>query len=115
MITIYQIKLTEEEFNLVNEKGHNAVPAQKVKLDTSVFGPSKFKAEDFNFYSPAYKIDTNDMDVAFAATNLWNNMDIVDDLGSDMNFSTSVGDIMEIDGTFHMVQAFGFEEIEVLK
>jgi hypothetical protein len=108
MITIYQIKLTEEEFNLVNEKGHDAVPAQKVKLDTSVFGPSKFKAEDFNFYS-------NDMDVAFAATNLWNNMDIVDDLGSEMNFSTSVGDIMEIDGTFHMVQAFGFEEIEVLK
>jgi hypothetical protein len=112
MIKIHQIQLTEAQVDLINAEGHDAVPAQSAKLAVSFFGASKFKAEDFAFYTEAYEVNTTDLDEAFEATNLWNKQSIVDVVG-DRNYSTSTGDIMELNGEFFMVEMCGFEKIEV--
>jgi len=113
MIKIHQIQLTEAQVNLVNAEGHDAVPAQAAKLSTSFFGSSKFETENFAYYTPAYDVHTDDMDVAYEVTNLWNNQHIVEVIG-DRGYSTSVGDILEMrNGEFYMVCNMGFEKIEV--
>tara|TARA_R110000823_G_scaffold314047_1_gene442373 strand:+ start:202 stop:549 length:348 start_codon:yes stop_codon:yes gene_type:complete len=113
MIKIHQIQLTEAQIDLINAEGHDAVPAQKAKLAVAFFGAEKFKAEDFAFYSEAFQVHTDNMDLAFEYTNLWNNQYFVEVIG-DRNHSTSVGDILEMDnGDFFMIDPCGFTQIEV--
>lgn len=113
MIKIHQIQLTEAQIDIINTDGHDAVPAQSAKLAVSFFGADKFKAENFAFYTEAFQVHTDDKDLAFEYTNLWNNQYFVEVIG-DRNHSTSVGDILELDnGDFFMVCNFGFEKIEV--
>ena len=113
MIKIHQIQLTEAQIDLINADGHDAVPAQSAKLAVSFFGADKFKAENFAFYTEAFRVHTDDKDLAFEYTNLWNNQYFVEEIG-DRNHSTSVGDILEMDnGDFFMIDPFGFTQIEV--
>jgi hypothetical protein len=113
MIKIHQIQLTEAQVDLINAEGHDAVPAQSAKLAVSFFGPSKFKTENFAFYSEAFQVHTDDKNLAFEYTNLWNNQYFVEVIG-DRNHSTSVGDILEMDnGEFFMIDPCGFTQIEV--
>ena len=113
MIKIHQIQLTEAQIDLINADGHDAVPAQSAKLAVSFFGADKFKAENFAFYTEAFQVHTDDKNLAFEYTNLWNNKYFVEEI-SDRNHSTSVGDILEMDnGDFFMIDPFGFTQIEV--
>ena len=113
MIKIHQIQLTEAQVALINADGHDAVPAQSAKLAVSFFGADKFKAENFAFYTEAFQVHTDDKDLAFEYTNLWNNQYFVEVIG-DRNHSTSVGDILEMDnGEFFMIDPCGFTQIEV--
>lgn len=115
MIKIHQIQLTEAQIDLINADGHDAVPAQSAKLAVSFFGANKFKSENFAFYTEAYNVHTDDKNLAFEFTNLWNDksqyfVEVVGDHG----YSTSVGDILEMDnGEFFMVDPCGFTQIEV--
>lgn len=111
MITIYQIQLTDEQVALINEKGHNAVPANVVRMNNQ-FGEKAFKASDFQYYTKAYEVDTDSKDKAFELTNLWNDQSKVKVFG-DNGYSTSVGDIMEVNGQYFMVENFGFMEVDV--
>lgn len=109
MIKVYQIQLTKEQIAAVNAK--ETVPAYEAKMQTQFFGADKFESKNFNHYSIAFEIHTDDKDIAFEVTNLWNNQFIVDVIG-DRTTSTSVGDIMENDdGKFFMVSNFGFQEV----
>jgi len=111
MIKIYQIQLTEDQVNLINETGdHNSVPAQKAKLDASILG--KFSGENFKFYTEAYHVYSDDLEEAFEATNLWNKQEIVDVIG-DRGYSSSTGDIFEKNGEFFLCANFGFNQVEV--
>ena len=113
MIKIHQIQLTEAQIDIINADGHDAVPAQSAKLAVSFFGADKFKAENFAFYTEAFQVHTDDKNLAFEYTNLWNNQYFVEEIG-DRNHSTSVGDILEMDnGDFFMIDPCGFTQIEV--
>ena len=114
MITIHQIQLTADQIDLINEKGHDAVPAQSAKLAVSIFGADKFKAENFKFYTEAYQVDTTDLEKAFEWTNLWNNQKAVDVIG-DHGYSSSTGDIFEVNGQYFMCGMMGFEKLEMMK
>ena len=113
MIKIHQIQLTEAQIDIINADSHDAVPAQSAKLAVSFFGADKFKAENFAFYTEAFQVHTDDKNLAFEYTNLWNNQYFVEVIG-DRNHSTSVGDILEMDnGDFFMIDPCGFTQIEV--
>jgi len=115
MIKIYQIQLTQEEIDLINEKAdHNAVPANVARLDASVFG--KFNPEHSHFYTEAYNVYVDDLEEAFRITNLWLEEDMpkVDVVG-DRGVSSSMGDIFEMDGEFFFCAAYGFEKIENMR
>jgi len=86
------------------------VPALSAKRDL-MFSPMKaYKPEMFDFYNPTFEVNTNDLEAAFEATNLWNSMS---KRLSDYGHSSSVGDIFERDGKFFMVDNFGFGEVAV--
>ena len=115
MIKIHQIQLTHEEIDLINEANdHHAVPKNVARLDASVFG--KFNPDHFHFYTEAYDVYVDDLEEAYRITNMWNEADMpkVDVIG-DRGVSTSMGDIMEKDGEFFFVAAYGFDKIENLE
>jgi len=111
MITVYQIQLTDEQIDLVNEMGHDAVPAQRAKL-LVMFGADNFRTEDLQYYTKTMQVDTDDLEEAFELTNLWNNESRVTRIG-DAQSSTSVGDIFGKDGRYYMVDSFGFQELRL--
>ena len=112
MIQIYQIQLTTDQVAQINAEGHDSVPAQTAKLAVQFWGAKKFKPEMIEYYSEAYRVDTDDLDQAYEWTNLWNNQAAVDCMG-DRNYSTSVGDIMRCNERFYIVDMFGFTEINL--
>lgn len=109
MIKIYQIQLSNDQIDLINEKGHDAVPANMAKM-SATFG--RFKSSFFEFYTEAYEVETDDLNKAFEWTNLWNNQERVDVLG-DHGHSSSVGDLFELDGEFFVCADVGFEKVEI--
>ena len=112
MITIHQIRLTDEQIDMINAKGHDSVPAQKAKLDV-MFGAKGFKKENFQYYTPVYEVKTDDLEKAFDLTNVWQDRSSVRIISGTRGYSSSVGDIFETNGKFYMVDTFGFEEVEV--
>jgi len=120
MITIYQIQLTDEQIDIINERGHDAVPAQRAKLNV-MFGASKFRTSDLQYYTETMQVDTDDLEEAFALTNLWNQPERIARIGNAQS-STSVGDIFQKGDRFYMVDNFGFaplalfnDEVEALQ
>jgi hypothetical protein len=104
MIKVYQIQLTNEEINIINSDGEYT-PRIKAYFDRS-WPMSTFKAENFQYYTHVANVDTNDMEEAFAAMNLWEGA-TVEKLGPCS--SMSVGDILEMeDGTKFLCASFGF-------
>ena len=108
MINIYQIQLTNEQYNAVN--ANEKVAAFEVKCAASM---GKFDTSNFEFYDLAYTVYTSDLEKAFEWTNLWNNQAAVDVIG-DRNHSSSVGDVFELNGEFFLCAAFGFEQLSSL-
>ena len=113
MIKIHQIQLTDAEIDMVNEKGHNSVEANRISLDLSFDGAKAWKPEMFRFFDEAYEVNTDSLEEAFALTNHWQDQSKIEVIG-DRNHSSSCGDIFEKDGKFFIVEHFGFKEIEVM-
>lgn len=107
MINIYQIQLTNEQYNAVN--ANEKVAAFEVKCAASM---GKFDTSNFEFYDLAYTVYTSDLEKAFEWTNLWNNQPTVDVIG-DRTHSSSVGDIFELNGEWFICAMMGFEKIEM--
>jgi hypothetical protein len=104
MIKVYQIQLTDAEIAAVN----NGETSDRIKAYFDRSFDRTFKAENFQYYDHVANVDTNDMEEAFAAMNLWEGS-MVEKLGACS--SMSVGDILEVDGKLFRCASFGFDEI----
>jgi len=108
MIKVYQIQLTDFEIATINIG--EPTPRTKAYFDRSF--DRTFKAENFEFYDHVANIDTDDMEEAFRAMNMWD-----EDLSPNVErlgrcSSMSVGDILEMeDGTKFRCASFGFDAI----
>jgi hypothetical protein len=108
MITIYQIRLTNEEINKANAEGFRAVPKVEAKTWMGI-GARKWMADYAKYYEPVCEVDTDDLEVAFEATNLWEMPELTKRLGRCS--SSSVGDIFVKDGDCYIVDSFGFKQL----
>lgn len=108
MITIYQIRPTDEEVRIANDQGFSAVPAVLAKTRMMLgFDDSKFSEDYIQYYRPVYEVDTDDLNAAFEATNLWED-DKYTVRRLARGSSSSVGDIFVKDGDCYIVDNFGF-------
>lgn len=65
-------------------------------------------------YDLVAEVDTNSLDVAYERTNSiqgpwWDNEDVVAKFDGEGCRSTSVGDVVEVNGKFFIVDSFGFQ------
>ena len=109
MIRIYQIQLTNEQIDIINEMGHDAVPAQRAKLNV-MFGADNFRTSDLQYYTETMHVATDNLEEAFELTNVWDQPELVVRIGGKQS-STSVGDIFQKGDRFYMVDSFGFAPI----
>lgn len=114
MITVYQIQISDQDYNTVNEKGYDSVPAYLAKTRMS-FGADKWNSEYSDFYKPVFEVYVDDLDEAFEETNLWENEEIVNRIPGTRGHSTSVGDILKHGNNIYIVDKFGFTQIENFK
>lgn len=116
MITVYQVQLTDEQYDRVNAVGHeaaaNEIPAYRAHLECSFFGAAKFQPEFFASYAPVAKFDTEDLEEAFTIGNIFEGFEDQIERIAPMH-SVSVGDILEKNGKFFMVDSFGFKQVAV--
>jgi|TARA_B110000240_G_C13401428_1_gene411150 hypothetical protein len=110
---LYQIKLTDEEVNLINSTGDfGAVPKQKMKLDMSHSedaGGIASRAYGQGYYEHVANIKANDLEGVFEVGNVGPEEDI-ERLGS--MHSVSVGDlVIDPAGNKHVVASCGFQEV----
>jgi hypothetical protein len=111
MITIYQIRLTDEDITRINS-GHE-VPAFTVRNRMMLgFDKSKFCEDYIQYYTPVYQVDTDNLDYAYEATNLWEGYDV---RRLARGASSSVGDIFVRDNVCYIVDNFGFVEVGYYK
>lgn len=108
MITIFQIQMTDAQIDAFN--AGSSVPAIEAKRKL-MFGSKGFTPDMLRYFTAVANVRTDDLEVAFEVTNLWNNPEMVDKFGR--MSSTSVGDIFAHDGRFFMVDSFGFEELRL--
>lgn len=104
MIKVYQIQLTDEEIDAINRG--ETFPKHLAYFNRSL--DSRFKAEDFQFYTHVATVDTDDMEEAFTLMNLWENESAIERITPRCS-SMSVGDILEdADGKLYRCATFGF-------
>jgi hypothetical protein len=108
MITIYQILLSNEDIRNVNANGWGFVPKADAKSWMGI-GARKWMAEYAKYYEPTMTVDTDDLELAFEATNLWNHPDKIKRIAR--GHSSSVGDIFVKDGDCYVVDSFGFAKL----
>ena len=109
MIKVYQIQLTNAEIDMINS-GETSVRI-KAYFDRSL--ESNFKAENFQYYTHVANVDTNDMENAFEAMNLWEESIYFEDVFKLGRCSSmSVGDILESNGQLYRCSSFGFTLLE---
>jgi hypothetical protein len=106
MIAVYKINLTDNEILVVNSRGFDAVPKAYAKY-RMMLGAGKWNHDEYPaYYERTYEVDTDDLEEAFALTNLWNEDWKVTRIRR--AGSTSVGDIFVKDGDCYIVDNFGF-------
>ncbi len=110
---VYQIQLTDAEIDLINEKGHDAVHKQSLKLDmnfskndTGVVAGDAFKR---GYYTHVANINADTLEGVFHVGNMGPEENI--ERMSRMH-SISVGDNVEDQtGKQSVVPNFGFKEV----
>lgn len=109
---VYQIHLTDKQYDLINAQGHNAVPSHKIKLDMTMdfsghkIGGLASEAWEAGYYTHVANIEAEDYNGVFEIGNI----------GPEENierltrmYSISVGDvIVGEDGTLAVVASMGF-------
>lgn len=108
MIKVFQIQLTNEEVDIINSDGEYT---PKIKAFFGREFISTFDAANFQYYTHVANVDTNDMEEAFKAMNLWDDAVEVQKIAP-WSSSMSVGDILELEnGERYRCASFGFERI----
>ena len=113
---VYQLKITREVYDYVNEVGHAEAavkyPEYKVSMDIRFQGSAKWEPSMFAYFSPVCEIGASDLEEVFHVGNVGPEEKMV---RLDRMHSVSVGDIIQDPtGEFHMVDDFGFNKIQVL-
>ena len=108
MITIYQIRVTAEDADRYN--AGVSVPTIEAKREVG-FRAKNFTSDMLKYYSEVAQVASDDLEEAFALTNLWNDESKVNRLAK--MSSTSVGDIFRLRERFYIVDTFGFTELRL--
>lgn len=108
MITVYQIKLSDNDILRANAQGFEAAPTVFAK-SSMMMGAKKWNPDYAPLYKATYEVDTDDLDEAFELTNLWHDESVITRLCR--GGSSSVGDIFVKDGNCFIVDNFGFTAI----
>lgn len=107
MITVYQIRLTDEQIDAVN--AGKTVP-EFVAWNRMMLGAEKFSEDYLPLYTKAFEVDTNDLDTCFEVTNGIGNTYLATRFGRPR--SASVGDIfVDNNGDCFIVDTFGFTAV----
>jgi len=110
---LYQIHLTDAEIDLINEKGHDAVHKQSLKLDMNLrkndTGMIAKDAFNRGYYTHVSNITAETLEGLFTVGNMGPE-ESIERLAP--MYSCSVGDIVENEaGKRSVVASFGFKEI----
>ena len=110
---IFQIKLTDAEVDLINEKGHDSVHKQSLKLDMNLLknDTGRIAAYAFNrgYYTHVSNIEADSLEGVFHVGNVGPEENI--ERISPMH-SLSVGDIVEDgSGAMSVVAGYGFKDV----
>ena len=119
MFDIYQIHLTDEQYDMVNEQGPESVPAYQMKRDMG-FGPDfhgkhshEMAAEGLakNYYSKVATFDCDDLRHVFQIGNIGPEERITRHARM---HSVSVGDVVvdQDSGQTWVVDNYGYKEVE---
>ena len=109
---LFQIHLTDAEYNKVNAEGHNSVEKHLTKIDMSFSddpGALAKKAFDNAWYTHVSNITADSIEKVFEVGNIGpeENIERISQM-----YSTSVGDIViDSDGKKHLVAGIGFKEV----
>ena len=111
---VYQIHLTDAEYDMVNAKGHDSVEKQTLKLDMGLMkSDTKSIAQEAfgkGFYTHVSNITASSLDEVFEYGNIGPEENI--QRLSPM-YSVSVGDVIEDEsGVKNVVASFGFGTLE---
>lgn len=111
---LHQIHLTDEEHDLVNAKGHDAVPKHLIKCNMNfnddVVALAK-EAFDKDYYSHVSNINAKSVEGVFSVGNMGPESQIERFADCSM-YSVSIGDIVEDeDGNKSVVAMYGFKEV----
>ena len=109
---LFQIHLTEAEYNKVNAEGHNSVPKHLTKIDMSFTeepGSLAKKAMDNNWYTHVSNITATSIENVFEVGNIGPESSI--ERLAPM-YSVSVADVVETpEGVRHVVASVGFQQL----
>jgi len=114
---IYQLHLTDEQYNLVNRVGwaeaEERNPAVTAYRATKFRGSDKWETAHFPHYNKVAVCEADNLEHVFAIMNHWQEEERVERLAK--LHSLSVGDIIEnpVDNRYYMVDGVGFTKIEV--
>ena len=111
MIKVYQIQLTDAEIAAVN----SGETSDRIKAYFDRSFDRTFKASNFEYYDHVANVDTNDMENAFEAMNLWKESIYFEDISIQTLgrcSSMSVGDILDVNGKMFRCASMGFDEIK---
>jgi hypothetical protein len=109
MIKIYQIHLSDQDIDSINENGWASVP-KGLAYSRMSLGAGKWDHDEYpSYYEETYQVDTDDLETAFRETNLWESEVSVKQIRRGR--SSSVGDIFVKDGDCFIVDTFGFTAV----
>ena len=117
---LFQNPVISRHCAAINKAGGAAeelLPAYKVYRDIGVFGSKRWEPEFFAHYVLVADIATDELEEAFAIHNRVGSFDSPEDEARikrhGRQHSMSVGDILEHDGQYWMVDGVGFTPIDV--
>ena len=109
---LYQIQLTEAEYNKINAEGHNSVPKHKAKLDMSFTDKVAELASDAfskGYYTHVSNIEAEGLEGVFEVGNIGPESAIT---RLAKMYSVSVADVVETpEGVRHVVASIGFKQL----
>lgn len=115
MMNVYQNQALLENGKKINKLGWEEAMAQipevKAQQDCS-FGAKGWQPEYFQYYKKVAKVAGEELEFAFKAMNIWEGYEKYIIMCAKAH-SLSVGDIVELNDEYFMVDSFGFKKVEV--
>jgi hypothetical protein len=111
---VYQIIMNKTQRDAINKHGFDEVDIGKAHMNVQR-GFKGWMPHYQQYYKLAFELESDSLDEIYELTNLWNKPEKVTRV-HDNATSTSVGHIIELDGTrMFMVEPCGFERMYVFE